>query len=362
MAGSFIRPTFFLLSVVLLGGCGDGTGPGGGGPAENRIAFITTGNVGSMREDGSNRVMLIQDALGPNDGATGLLHWSPDGTRLLTQLTRQVPGGRLDEAVVIAGDGSGHKVAASVLYWGMGVGSWSPDGSRISYVEATSSHFGSSAIYTATPEGADERWLVTGPVAPAAHDVQPAWSPDGQEIAFLSDRVAPSMTGFGLHLFTAEEGVTGSFLVLPDRVSNFEWAPDGSRLVTLQGNGVDYRGSLFANIHLVDRASGASTRLSQQENVDGVAVWSPDGSRLAFPSIRDGNIELYVMNADGTGVQRLTDNPADDFMPAWSPDGSRLAFQTGRDGNWEIYTINLDGTGLTNLTQSSAQEVWPAWR
>ena len=357
------RGELFLLTIaLLLGGCGDGTGPGGGGPAENRIAFITTGNIGSMREDGSNRVMLTQDEIGPYDGASELLYWSPDGTRLLAHLTRQQSGGIVDEAVVVAGDGSGYSVAASVLYWGLYVGSWSPDGSRITYVEATSSHFGSSAIYTATPEGADKRQLVTGPSFPAAHDVQPAWSPDGQQIAFLSDRVVPSMTGFGLHLFTTEVAGTGSLLLLPDRVSHFEWAPDGSRLVIMQANGVDYHGSLFSSIHLLDRASGASTRLSQQDNVDGVAVWSPDGSRLAFPSIRDGNIELYVMNADGSGVQRLTDDPADDLMPAWSPDGSRLAFQTGRDGNWEIYVINLDGTGLTNLTQSPAQETTPAWR
>jgi dipeptidyl aminopeptidase/acylaminoacyl peptidase len=353
----------FLLSIaLLLGGCSDGTGPGGVDPSGNRIAFIVSGNVGSIREDGSNRVTLTHDTIGQYDGASGLLHWSPDGTRLLTDLTRQQPGGIVDEAVVISGDGSGYTVAASVLSWGLFAGTWSPDGSRITYVEATTSHFGSSAIYTATPEGSEKTLLVTGPSFPAAHDVQPAWSPNGQEIAFLSDRVVPSMTGFGLHLFTAEVGGTGSVLLSPDRVSGFQWAPDGSRFVTMQGDGVDYAGNLFSNIYLLDRASGASTRLSQQDNVDGFAVWSPDGSRLAFPSIRDGNIEIYVTDADGSGVQRLTNDPADDLMPAWSPDGSRLAFQTNRDANWEIYSINVDGTGLTNLTQNPAEETRPAWR
>ena len=61
-------------------------------------------------------------------------------------------------------------------------------------------------------------------------------------------------------------------------------------------------------------------------------------------------------------VQRVTDHPADDTAPAWSPDGTRLAFQTNRDGNWEIYSIAVDGTGLTNLTRSPGQETTPAWR
>jgi Tol biopolymer transport system component len=68
------------------------------------------------------------------------------------------------------------------------------------------------------------------------------------------------------------------------------------------------------------------------------------------------------MNADGSGVQRVTDHPADDTAPAWSPDGTRLAFQTNRDGNSEIYSIAVDGTGLTNLSRSPGQETTPAWR
>ncbi len=71
---------------------------------------------------------------------------------------------------------------------------------------------------------------------------------------------------------------------------------------------------------------------------------------------------MYVMNDDGSSVQRLTNDPAEDWVGAWSPDGTRLAFQTNRDGNWEIYAINVDGTGLANLTRSSAQETSPAWR
>jgi dipeptidyl aminopeptidase/acylaminoacyl peptidase len=345
-----------LAATLVWAGCSDGTGPGDADPTGNRIAFLSSGNVASMREDGSNRVMLTRDEIGPNDWASGPLSWSPEGTRLLARLNRFEPGGAVDRAVVVAGDGSGYTSAAYVLGWGLNAGTWSPDGSRISYVKALTSHFGTSAIFTATPEGTDERELLTGqPEFAYRHDLSPAWSPDGQEIAFLSDREVPSAPYFEMHLFVAKVGQTGSVQVSSAGVYGFDWAPDGRRFVTSQG-------PWFSNLYLVDRASGVSIRLSQQDNVDTGALWSPDGTRLAFSSIRDGNVEMYVMNDDGSAVQRLTNHPAEDWVGAWSPDGTRLAFQSDRDGNWEIYTINVDGTGLANLTRSPAQETAPAWR
>jgi hypothetical protein len=83
--------------------------------------------------------------------------------------------------------------------------------------------------------------------------------------------------------------------------------------------------------------------------------------RIAFASNRDGNREIYVMNADGSGVTRLTNNPADDVVPSWSPDGRRIAFESDRDGNLEIYVMNADGSGQTNLTNNPADDVVPSW-
>ena len=86
-------------------------------------------------------------------------------------------------------------------------------------------------------------------------------------------------------------------------------------------------------------------------------------ARIAFMSTyRDGsNTDIYVMNANGTGVTRLTDDPAPDEYPAWSPDRSKIAFASNRDGNWEIYVMNADGTGQTNLTNDPAIDHSPAW-
>src|SRR5204863_5095230 len=89
--------------------------------------------------------------------------------------------------------------------------------------------------------------------------------------------------------------------------------------------------------------------------------WSPDGAKLAFTSVRDGNWEIYVMNADGSGQTRLTNNAATDDVSAWSPGGAKIAFASNRDGNYEIYVMNADGTGQTRLTNTVADEFSPAW-
>jgi WD40-like Beta Propeller Repeat len=91
-------------------------------------------------------------------------------------------------------------------------------------------------------------------------------------------------------------------------------------------------------------------------------AWSPDGTRIAFDRGHDGgDFEIVVMNADGSGQNNLTSNAVGDFSPAWSPDGTRVAFSTDRDGNSEIYVMNADGSGQTNLTNNAAGDFSPAW-
>ena len=80
-------------------------------------------------------------------------------------------------------------------------------------------------------------------------------------------------------------------------------------------------------------------------------TWSPDGKRIAFSSNRDGNLEIYVMNADGSQQTRLTNNSSFDDYPAWSPDGKRIAFTSYRDRKYEIYVMNADGSGMRQLTE-----------
>jgi TolB protein len=87
---------------------------------------------------------------------------------------------------------------------------------------------------------------------------------------------------------------------------------------------------------------------------------SPDGKRIAFTSSRDGNPEIYVMNFDGSGVQRVTNHPSIDVTPTWSPTGSQLAFVSDRSGSPQIYIVNVDGTGLVKITSEAACDR-PTW-
>jgi Tol biopolymer transport system component len=90
-------------------------------------------------------------------------------------------------------------------------------------------------------------------------------------------------------------------------------------------------------------------------------VWSPDGAKIAFTSDRTGVWQIYVMDADGANVERVTNSLGPDQDPSWSPDGRSLAFVSERDGNREIYKIGIDGTGETRLTNNSGMDYNPAW-
>src|SRR3972149_3275713 len=114
-----------------------------------------------------------------------------------------------------------------------------------------------------------------------------------------------------------------------------------------------WRGTVLAVLVLALSVVGG------REQAEG-AFPGQDG-KIAFVSIRDGNYEIYAMNADGSGQTRLTNNAATEYGPAWSPDGTKIAFWSDRDGNWEVYAMNADGSGQTRLTNNSAWDAAPAW-
>jgi hypothetical protein len=135
------------------------------------------------------------------------------------------------------------------------------------------------------------------------------------------------------------------------------WSPDGSQIAFISER------SGYADVWVMDSGGGNAMNLTNDEAKDHSPAWSPDGEWIAFASLRDSLYwELYVMGADGTGVQRLTWwEDASDLSPSWSPDGTRLAFASKRDGNWEIYTMDRDGSNLVRLTEHPADDTNPAW-
>jgi|GEM_PF-245123 len=207
---------------------------------------------------------------------------------------------------------------------------WSPDGRRIAFA----SHRGEAVdIYVMDVDGANPVNLTRHP----AFDSSPSWSPDGLRIAFTSDRDLP-------------EPFSGD----PDNPSLFGSA---GRVLT------------DADIYVMDADGSNVVRLTDAPGLDQFSAWSPDGARIAFTSSRNRNsetgepdLDIYVMDADGSNVVRLTDTPGRDGFPAWSPAGDKIAFWSERDGgNCEIYVMDADGSNPVNLTHHPSCDLTPSW-
>ena len=150
------------------------------------------------------------------------------------------------------------------------------------------------------------------------------------------------------------------------RVSDPQLSPDG-RWVAFVITGVDKSTNKSnSDIWVLPSAGGEPRRLTDSPKHDRHPRWSPDGRSIAFESNRDGKFQLYVMNADGSGVTRITD-AGENRRPYWCPSCyERIVFVSNRDGGaWSTYATNADGSNQVRLTVqlpgSTAPDDDPAW-
>jgi dipeptidyl aminopeptidase/acylaminoacyl peptidase len=201
---------------------------------------------------------------------------------------------------------------------------------------------------------------------PAAADgtqsSQPAWYPTGAGLLYRrtngtgttrSDIWAMNVDGTDRH----------PIAVLPEDQWYPTYSPDMSRLLFATTTYRAGNSEVGRGIQVMDVATGeVKTLFDLPTTFDSAPAWSPDGNRIAFESNLDGDMEIFVMNADGSDVRQITHNTIHDEGPAWSPDGRRLAFTSGPDNlHGDIWVMNADGSDARQLTTWPGPDESPDW-
>ena len=284
----------------------------------------------------------------------------------------------------------------AVALWGAAAAEASFPGvnGKIAFSRVVDTPVEARCVYTANANGTAETVLL--PPCDGDQESNPRWSPDGAQIAYQGyggqiDLVNQDGTNLREFFFDSGVGTTG-----------FGWSPDGTEIAVSWFDCFDGL-PCGSRIEKLNSTTGAYTTILTTEDFVSGADWSPDGTfiaftrqfqihvirpdgtglaqvapgspgdnhspswspnaqKIAFVSSRDGNQEIYVMNADGTAQTRLTDNTSFEGSPRWSPDGTKIIFETDRDDDQEIYVMDANGSNQTRVTNALGYDSAPDWQ
>ena len=269
--------------------------------------------------DNNGRIVFMSNRDDP--GAFDIYSMNPDGTGV-TRLTRS-PGDDIDPAL-------------------------SPDGKRI--VFATSRDDPRGEIYVMNADGTG----VTRLTYASGFDLSPVWSKDGKQIAFESSRDAVDPfdpTGTDVYVMNADGTQVTRITDGPAYDGRPSWSADGKQIAFESARAT----ATSFDVYVVSVADRQVTRVTYLDMSDGVQPsWSPGGKQITFAY----NGQVAVVNADGTQLTQLTTG-APNVSPSWMDGGKKIVFTSFRE-NSEIYSMNANGTGVTRLTYNPLIDTYPS--
>jgi TolB protein len=192
-------------------------------------------------------------------------------------------------------------------------------------------------------------------------DWDPVWNPGGDRIAWT--KLLPGLPP-QVDLFVADANGDHRLQLTDDTALDgmHSWSPDSSQLVY-----VSDAGGKFNNTYTVNVADGAVTRLTTHDVNDYAPFWSVDGRQVLVvfsfsKALRDGVLEMHVMNADGSNLHLLGTDEVFTGDLTYAPDGETVAYVSNVSGTWQIYLMNADGTNVRQITHGDSNNLYPAWR